>query len=90
MRIIKKDKNGWQLDAYLEYLNRIRDKLPPNARAFAFCQGHYDIEDHKGPYDSWVESVIIRELSEGARHEQRTLEIKTRFCTMLFSATLMV
>jgi hypothetical protein len=79
VKIIKKDENGWQLEEYLEYLRKIRDRLPPNARNFAFCQGHYDIEDNKSPYDSWVECVNIREQSEGARHEIRTLEIRTRF-----------
>ena len=80
MEHIFQDENGtWKLEEYLKYLQSIRDRLPANAKLFAFLDGHYDISHQRCPHDSWVEFVSVREHSEGVRKQIRTLDIIAKF-----------
>lgn len=80
MQFIKKDKSGtWQMQRYFEYLDKIGNKLPQNARNFAFFEGHYDITHPQCPHDSWVEFVNVHEISQGKRNEIRHIEINAKF-----------
>ncbi|MGY4535281.1 hypothetical protein ACVW0Y_004434 [Pseudomonas sp. TE3786] len=83
MYILKKDRlttslsdEKRQWEAYEFYLYQHKDDFPPSAYAFATASWHYDPQHHHCPHDSWLESVVITELSEGLRKEQRTLQIK--------------
>src|SRR5260370_25625875 len=63
---------------YRNFLLSVKDRLPPSAYEFAAAPWHYDHEDHRCPRDCWVESLLIREPSSGARHEVRHLDIVVR------------
>jgi hypothetical protein len=79
VKFIKYKDNSWQLEEYLEYLNKVRDELPSGAREFALSPEHYDFENPKCPHDSWVECISIKETSTGKRSEKRALEITAKF-----------
>jgi len=65
-------------EGYLAYFESVKDKLPPNARAFAGADWHYNFKDPKCPHDSWVESVVISEPADGETKDDRGLEIAVR------------
>ena len=45
---------------------------------FATETWYRDPSDHRCPHDAWLDSVEVRELAEGARHERRTGAITIR------------
>ncbi|MFL5732838.1 MAG: HEAT repeat domain-containing protein [Chloroflexia bacterium] len=59
---------------YDEYLESIRDRLPPGARAYAFGPSH-NSGTREAPHDSWLEMLEMRVRSSGARSERRELDI---------------
>jgi hypothetical protein len=61
---------------YRDYLESIKGRLPKSTLEFATADWHYNPEDHRCPHDSWVESVLIEEQSEGKRKEIRWNNIK--------------
>jgi len=63
---------------YKDYLDSIKQSLPPAAYGFASAPWHYNPHDHRCPHDSWVESVVVREKSSGSRHEIRNIELAVR------------
>lgn len=64
-----------QWSKYCDYLESVRNQLPPAAYSFASAPWHYDFTDHRAPHDGWVDEIIIREPATGARKEHRSLEI---------------
>lgn len=64
-------------NAYLQYLQSIRESLPISAFQFATAEWHYDHNDHRCPHDSWVESLAIKEAASGERGQHRSLSIST-------------
>jgi len=77
--LISQSEEGYQLEAYLDYLQRMQTRLPEGARSFALAPWHYDFTHRKCPHDSWLETVALRELPEGSRKEIRRLEIAATF-----------
>ena len=71
-------RGGAGFDAYREYLESIRGRLPAAAYAFAAAPWHYDFSDRRCPHDSWVESLIVSEPSSGDRRQHRAIEIAAR------------
>ena len=63
---------------YREYLQSIKDRLPPSAFEFATAAWHYDHCDHRCPHDSWVESLTIGEASKEGRLHDRSFYISLR------------
>lgn len=63
---------------YREYLQSLRDKLPPSAYEFAVAEWHYNPEAHECPHDSWVESLTVSEPYSGSRRGDRGIEISLR------------
>lgn len=85
MFILKKDikskepsKIKQAFDEYYNYLETIKDKLPPTALNFAKAEWHYNPTNPKCLHDSWVENVCIKEIAEGKRREKRTVSLKIR------------
>ena len=76
---ISQGEEEYQLEPYLDYLQRIQTRLPEGARSFASASWHYDLTHRKCPHDSWLETVALRELSQGSRKEIRRLEIVATF-----------
>jgi hypothetical protein len=77
--LLSEDKRGdARFDAYGEYLESIRDRLPASAYAFAAAPWHYDFSDRRCPHDSWVESLTVGEPSSGERRQRRGVEIAAR------------
>lgn len=72
------DSGDGRFDAYAEYLESVRGRLPASAYAFASAPWHYDFADRRCPHDSWVESLTISEPSSGDRRQHRSLEIAVR------------
>ena len=64
-----------QWSKYCDYLESVRNQLPPAAYNFASAPWHYNFTDHRAPHDGWVDEIIIREPATGARKEHRSLEI---------------
>ena len=67
-----------RFDAYLKYLQSIREKLPSPAYEFAVAEWHYNPEAPQCPHDSWVESVTISEPFSGDCRQYRSIEINLR------------
>jgi hypothetical protein len=65
-----------RFNAYLDYLQSLRGKLPNSAYEFAVADSHYDPAAHECPHDGWVESLTISEPHE--RGQKRTIEISLR------------
>ncbi len=79
MQIITRDEDGWQLEGYFRYLDSVKAKLPSNAYSFAAAAWHYDPTDHRCPHDSWVESLLIKEVHHGQEsNNSRALEMHLR------------
>lgn len=83
MEIIKSqfiEGAGYEFDlaAYPSYLDTVRERLPPNALAFAEAPWHYKPADPRCPHDSWVEQVQISEPSRGQRNELRGIDLLVR------------
>ena len=70
----------WQSNwsAYWAYLESVKGQLPQSAYDFAVAPWHYDFGDHRSPHDGWLESLIIRAPTSGARQEVRSIEIGAR------------
>src|SRR5438045_6062608 len=49
---------------YIDYLESIKDRLPPAAYEFATAHWHYDHEDPRYLHDNWVESIVVEETKE--------------------------
>ena len=80
MRFISQnERGGWELDAYLDHLREIAERLPRNARDFALAEWHYDIRHHQCPHDSWLENFTIKERATGERHQNSTVDIESLF-----------
>jgi hypothetical protein len=79
MRFITQSERSWELERYLRYVSRSAAKFPAGARAFVCQDWHYDITHHQCPHDSWVEELVVRELSSAERHQNRCLAITARF-----------
>jgi hypothetical protein len=67
------DLNGI-FKSYKQHVESLRDRMPAKAFEFASADWHYD-DAAIGLHDSWVESVVLREIAEGERREIRSLEI---------------
>ena len=79
MRFIRQDEKGYVLDEYFAYLKAEGGKFPVGARQFAFQDGHYDIQHHECPHDSWLEELVIKEPSSGKRRHKRKIQIVAKF-----------
>jgi hypothetical protein len=64
-------------ESYKAHLEAIRDRLPIQVYEFASAPWHYD-GGEQGLHDSWVESLLIEELSSGSRHQKRSLQIRVK------------
>jgi len=62
---------------YRDYLELVRERMPRSAFEFATAPWRYSPEV-RSLHDSWVDSLIIRELALGNRHEIRSLQIQVR------------
>src|SRR5687767_6084103 len=60
---------------YLQYLESVRQLLPPNVYEFATADWRFDFRDHRCLHDSWVESVTVREVAGEADPSERHTEI---------------
>ena len=63
---------------YNEYLQSIKDRLPPATFEFASAPWHYDASDHRCPHDAWVEEISIRELAPEDNPHDRRIDIYVR------------
>jgi hypothetical protein len=61
---------------YFDYLESIKEKMPPDAHAFAIANWHYDHSDHRCPHDAWVDELSLLEPASGARSEIRHIDIR--------------
>lgn len=69
-------REAWQ--AYCDYLESVKERLPKSAYEFATAEWHYNFSDHKAPHDGWLEELIIREPASGDRKQHRLLDIFIR------------
>jgi hypothetical protein len=60
---------------YAAYLKDNRSEFPPSAYALATSDWYFDFSCHHAPHDAWFESLIIGEVSSGARREVREAAI---------------
>jgi hypothetical protein len=79
MRYIQRNAEGCDLDAYLRYVAERRQDFPAGARDFVAQSWRYDLNDHRCPHDSWLESLTLREVATGDRQQTRSVEIAARF-----------
>jgi hypothetical protein len=77
--IVHTDEQGWQLDDYFEYLQEIRNKIPPHVFAFAADSRHYDLTSHESLHDSWLEYFCVKEAGSGERRQIREIQIEACF-----------
>ena len=71
-------ERGIDFDAYLAYVETVRDRLPSHVAAFAADPRRFALSDRESLHDSWLESVIISEPATGMRGERRRAEIVLR------------
>lgn len=67
-------KNGYDWEAYLSYLESIRDELPEHVLQFASDPDYY----YRSIHDAWLDYFRIEEIASGERMEQRSTEIEVR------------
>ncbi len=60
---------------YNQYLESIKQALPPGASTFALAAWHYDMSDSRCPHDAWVEHLNIAEHSSGQRRQKRSVSL---------------
>lgn len=93
--ILSKDISGDTFDelrsawnAYSNYLETVKDRLPKSAYEFAVAPWHFfnpesvldhdDPRTHMAPHDSWLDAVTMTEPSSGDRSQYRSINITTR------------
>ena len=72
--------NGRVIDfgAYIQYLDTIRDRLPPRVAAFASDVRHFALDTPETLHDAWLMELAVREPATGMRQERRVTEIEVR------------
>ena len=60
---------------YREYLESIRAQLPTNIYELATANWKFDFRDHRCLHDSWVDSVVVREVSDPEEEADRSTEL---------------
>jgi len=65
-----------RFQAYYAYLESVREKMPPDAFAFAVASWHYDHSDHRCPHDAWLDRLALLEPASGARSEIRHIDTR--------------
>lgn len=55
---------------YEAYLRDNRERFPPGAYALATSSWYFG-PDRRGPYNGWLEELVVREHGQGARREVR-------------------
>ena len=68
-----------QFGSYLAFLDSIKDRLPPHVHAFASDSRYYGVDSPSSLHDAWLETLTLREVASGERHEIRPLEIRLVF-----------
>ena len=58
-------------DSYRTYLTTNKDKFSESVYKLASSERWYDFNSHKCPHDAWLERLLIVELSDGERNENR-------------------
>jgi hypothetical protein len=61
---------------YEKYIQSIRKKLPEQVYAFASNPNNFNFQSHSSLHDSWLESLIVKEVATGKRNEIRKMEIE--------------
>jgi hypothetical protein len=59
---------------YEEYIESVRDRMPPGAMKLALSIEWYDFSVHQCPHDAWLEECKIIEVDPGGQG--------TRFCSL--------
>jgi hypothetical protein len=77
--IVNKLTEGIDFTRYAAYVESVRDKLPAHIYSFASDQRYFDLKSHSSLHDAWLESLVVREVASGQRHEIRELEIALCF-----------
>ncbi|MGD9562836.1 MAG: hypothetical protein AB7F88_11405 [Pyrinomonadaceae bacterium] len=67
-------ENGYDRDAYVSYLESIRDRLPEHVMQFASDPDLF----YRSFHDSWLDYLNIVEVAAGERMEERSTEIEVR------------
>jgi hypothetical protein len=73
--IVNSETEGIDFGRYSAYIESIRDKLPPHVYSFASDPRYFDLSSHSSLHDAWLESVCVREVARGERHQIRRMEI---------------
>jgi hypothetical protein len=61
---------------YRKYLLSIQHELPQEVFEFAAAKWHYDPTDHRSLHDSWVETMVLREVAPEDGSRARTIELR--------------
>jgi hypothetical protein len=73
--IINSEAEGIDFTRYSAYVASIRSKLPAHVYAFASDPRYFDLHSHSSLHDAWLETLTVKEVATGERHEIRKLEI---------------
>src|SRR6266571_269868 len=73
--ILNAQTEGIDFTGYSEYVESIRDKLPPHVYSFASNPEYFDLTSHSSLHDAWLEKITVQETAGGERSEIRQLTI---------------
>ena len=64
-----------EFETYVNYLESIKDKIPPSVYEFATAEWHFNTRDARCPHDAWLEEIKFGEIEKGEKFEIRPIEI---------------
>src|SRR4051794_19689785 len=77
--LLQNAEGAWQVGAYIEYLESIRDGLPAGVQEFAFEPGHYELNHRRATHDCRFDALTISEKQVGDTLERSYVTISARF-----------
>ena len=78
MKFIEDTEDGFDLEKYLQYLESMRGRLPPNTKHFVFHEDHYNFTSEKCLHDSWVQHLTLEERPLGTHGSDRVVNINLK------------
>ena len=53
-----------EFETYVNYLESIKDKIPPSVYEFATAEWHFNTRDARCPHDAWLEEIKFVEIEK--------------------------
>jgi hypothetical protein len=74
--IVSAEDEGINFQRYVDYIKSIKSNLPDHVYSFASDSRYFDLNSPMSLHDSWLESLIVKEISGDEGSKSRSLAIQ--------------